>query len=203
VTAELANAIFDLPPNRQTVLYYHTAVGFPLKETFLDAVQAGNYATWPGLTTQLISKHFFDSNETQKGHMKGQRQGLQSTKQKALDYIMAKEKNIKIKPGTENTPQSHIKHHDNMFIKIMDHANTIHSNQSGAFPFTSYHSNRYKMAAIQISANYIFCKPMKNKTEGKMIAAYQQILNRMRTSNLGLKHHRLDNETSTALKECI
>jgi hypothetical protein len=41
-TAEAANAIFDLPNNQQTVLYYHAAVGFPPKETFCNAVQAGN-----------------------------------------------------------------------------------------------------------------------------------------------------------------
>jgi hypothetical protein len=44
-TAELPNAIFDLPNNQQTVLYYHAAAGFPPKETFLDTVQAGNYTT--------------------------------------------------------------------------------------------------------------------------------------------------------------
>ncbi len=75
-TAEMANTIFDLPNNQQTVLYYHTAVGFPPKETFLDAVHAVNYTMWPGLRTQLINKHFPDSDETQKGHMKGQRQGV-------------------------------------------------------------------------------------------------------------------------------
>jgi hypothetical protein len=115
---------------------------------------------------------------------------------------VAKEQNIKIKPGTEDTPQSHIKHHDNMFIKVVDLANTVHSDQTGAFPFTSKQSNRYIMVAIHIDANYIFCKPMKNKTEGKMIAAYQQMINRMCRTNLGLKHHRLDNKASTAFKEC-
>jgi hypothetical protein len=72
-TAEAANTIIDLPNNQQTVLYYHAAARFPPKETFRDAVQAGNYGTRPGLTTQLVNKHFPDSNETQKGHMKGQR----------------------------------------------------------------------------------------------------------------------------------
>jgi hypothetical protein len=175
VTAEAVNTIFNLPNNQQTVLYYHAAAGFPPKETFRDAVQAGNYATWPGLTTQLVNKHFPDSNKTQKRHIKGQRQGVQSTKQKALDYIVAKEQNIKIKPGTENAPHSHIKRHDDMFIKIVDLADTIHFAQTGTFPFTSQSGNRYIMAAIHIDANYIFCKPMKNKTEGKMIAGYQQI----------------------------
>jgi hypothetical protein len=85
--------------------------------------------------------------------------------------MVVKEQSIKIKPGTENTPHLHIKHHDDMFIKVL--FKTIHSDQIGAFPFTSQRGNRYIMVAIQINANYIFCKPMKNKTEGMMIAVYQ------------------------------
>jgi hypothetical protein len=75
-----ANAIFDLLDTRHSLLYYHALAGFPMKETFLDTVRAGNYTTWPGLTTTLIAKHFPISEETQKGHMKGQRKGIRSTK---------------------------------------------------------------------------------------------------------------------------
>jgi hypothetical protein len=60
-----------------------------------------------------------------------------------------------------------------MLIKVMDLADTIHSNQTGAFPFTLQCGKRYIMVAIHIDANYIFCKPTKKKTEGKMITAYQ------------------------------
>jgi hypothetical protein len=35
-TADMANAIFNLPNNQQTVLYYHAAAGFSPKETFLE-----------------------------------------------------------------------------------------------------------------------------------------------------------------------
>jgi hypothetical protein len=63
----------------QSLMYYHPLAGFPVKETFMDAVRVGNYATWTGLTTTLISKHFPNSEETQKGHMKGQRKGVRST----------------------------------------------------------------------------------------------------------------------------
>ncbi len=51
-----ANAIYDLPNTRQS--YHHALAGFPPKETFLAAVQVKNYATWPGLITTLILKHF-------------------------------------------------------------------------------------------------------------------------------------------------
>ncbi len=92
-----ANAIFVLPNTCQSLMYFHAAAGFPVKETFLDAVQAGNYATWPGLTTTLIAKHFPDSDKTQKGHMKGQRKGVRSTRVKPAYEI-------KIKPGTKDPP---------------------------------------------------------------------------------------------------
>jgi len=59
------------------------------------------------------------------------------------------------------------------------------------------------MVAIYLDANYIFFEPMKNRTEGEMIKAYQIIINRMKTAGLGLKTHRLDNEASAAYKECI
>jgi hypothetical protein len=101
--SEKANAIFKLPSTRQIILYHHALAGFPIKETFLDAIRAGNYATWPGLTVAVLHKYFPDLDETQKGHMKGQRQGICSTKQKALDHLVESEKTVKIKvePGAE------------------------------------------------------------------------------------------------------
>ncbi len=59
------------------------------------------------------------------------------------------------------------------------------------------------MIAIHLDANYIFCKPMKNRAEDEMIEAYQKIINRMKAAGLGLKTHRLDNEASKAYKQCI
>jgi hypothetical protein len=99
-----ANAIFNLPNTCQSLLYHHASTGFPPKEIFLAAVRAENYATWPGLTATLILKHFPDSDKTQKGHMKGQWKGVQSTKVSALVTI-------KVKPRTANSPPPTIKNH--------------------------------------------------------------------------------------------
>jgi hypothetical protein len=78
--SEKANTILELPSTHQTILYHHASAGFPVKETFLNAIRAGNYATWPGLTVVALHKYFLDSDEKQKGHMKGQHQGIRSTK---------------------------------------------------------------------------------------------------------------------------
>ncbi len=200
---ERANAIFELPSTHQTILYHHALVGFPVKETFLNAVRAGNYTTWPGLTIAALHKYFPNSDEMQKGHMKGQRQGIHSTKQKALDHLVESEKLVKIKvePGTEEVLPA--KRHSDIFVRIKDLAESIHSDQTGAFSYTSQQGNRYVVMAIHLDANHIVCEPMKNRSEDEMIKAYQKIITRMKVAGLGLKTHRLDNKASKAYKQCI
>jgi hypothetical protein len=51
---------------QQSIKYLHAVAGFPVKETWLDAIKAGNYVTWPGLTAAAVQKHCPDSDETQK-----------------------------------------------------------------------------------------------------------------------------------------
>jgi hypothetical protein len=198
VGVDEANAILDLPNTRQSLMYFHAAVGFPVKETFLDAVRARNYATWPGLTTTLIAKHFPDLDETQKGHMKGQRKGVRSTRVKPAYEI-------KIEPGTEDPPPKliGIKKMDDIFVKIYELVEEIHTDQTGAFPVTSQQGYRYIMVGIHIDANYIFCKLMKNRMEGEMITAYQKMVDRMEIAGLGLKHHWLDNKCLENFKKRI
>jgi hypothetical protein len=191
-----ANAIFDLPNTHQSLLYHHGAARFSPKDTFLDTVRAGNYTTWPGLTTTLILKHFPNLDKTQKGHMKGQLKGVQSTKVTALVTI-------KVEPGTANPPPPTIKKHYDIFVAVYKLLDTIHMDQTGTFTITLQQGYWYIMAGIHLDANYIFCKLMKNRTNGKMITAYQRMVDRMKLLALRLKHHHLDNECSAKFKECI
>jgi len=75
-STESINAFFDLPSTKQTAMWYHAAAGWPEKEPLIDAIRKGNYATWPGLTVNMMNRHYPESTETKKGHMKGARQGI-------------------------------------------------------------------------------------------------------------------------------
>jgi hypothetical protein len=97
------NVIFDLPSTRETFLWYHASAGFPPKENFIDAVRNGNYSTWPKLTVTLINHYYPDLDETIKGHLKGQRQGIRLTKQIALEKIIKNEE-ARIKIEGEGSP---------------------------------------------------------------------------------------------------
>jgi hypothetical protein len=124
-----ANAIFNLPNTRQSLLYHHAAAGFPPKDMFLDAVWAGNDATWPVLMTTLILKHFPDLDKTQIGHMKGKQKRVRSTKVTAPVTT-------KVKLGTANPPLPTIKKHYNIFVLVYELLDTIHMDQTCTFPIT-------------------------------------------------------------------
>ncbi len=68
------NNVYNIPSTKGWVCYLYAAVGFPVQETWIDAIKAGNYTTWPGLTVKMVNQHVPELEETQKGHMKKQRQ---------------------------------------------------------------------------------------------------------------------------------
>ena len=80
---ESISNVYDLPSTQQTIRYLHAAAGFPTKATWLKHIQ--NYQTWPMVNVKNVSKYFPESEETQQGHMKNQRQGVRSTKVKVKD----------------------------------------------------------------------------------------------------------------------
>jgi hypothetical protein len=123
------NPIFDLPNTQQSLLYHHVVAGFPPKNTYLDAVRAGNYAMWPGLMTTLILKHFPDLDKMQKGLMKGQWKGVLLTKVTAPV-------SIKVEPGTVNPPLPTIKKHYDIFVMVYKLLDTVHTDQTGTFLIT-------------------------------------------------------------------
>jgi hypothetical protein len=112
---------------------------------------------------------------------------------------------VRIKIEGKKSPFHHIpitKSHKT-FFRIEDLSDLIHTNQTGAFTFTSQQGNRYIMVAIHLNTNYIFVELMRSRSQEKMIRAYEKIFNRMRLAGLGLKKHTLDNKASEAFKQCI
>ena len=183
---EEVNNVYSLPSIPHTIGYLHAAAGFPVKETWLDAVKAGNYVTWPGLTTTGVRKHFPDSDETQQGHMKRQRQGVRSTKQTANNE----------KRTTPNAKKMH-----DVYIKIHNVIETMHTDQTGRFPATSTRGNQYIIVLVEVDGNYIDAEPMKNRTEGSIINAYLILWARLSASGtVKPRMHLLDNEASAAFK---
>ena len=69
---ETINNVYELPSLARTVQYLHTSAGFPTKVTWLKSIRNGKYLTWSLLTIKNVNRHFPESEDTQKGHMRHQ-----------------------------------------------------------------------------------------------------------------------------------
>jgi hypothetical protein len=69
----------DLPSVGALVGFYHVCLGFPVKQTWLDAAKAGNCDTFGGLTYSNIARYCPDSDETILGHLSQKCQNVHST----------------------------------------------------------------------------------------------------------------------------
>jgi hypothetical protein len=59
----------DLPSMGALVSFYHACLGFPVKQTWLDAIKAGNCDTFNGLTYSNVARYCPNSNKTILGHL--------------------------------------------------------------------------------------------------------------------------------------
>lgn len=75
-TAQAIYTVYELPSTKKAIRYLHTAAGFPTKATWLKAIRAGHYASWPVLNVHTSKKYFPQSDETQKGHMIQTKEGV-------------------------------------------------------------------------------------------------------------------------------
>jgi hypothetical protein len=143
---------------------------------------------------EAVHKHFSESDETQKGHMKQQHQNVKSTKGKQNAMTIKKKKLIR-------TNQAKLK---DMYIKIYLANDTVHFNQTGCFPATSSRGNKCIMVLVEIDGNYIDAELMKNKTEGSMIKAYLALWEHLTaTGTVKSTTHIMDNEASTEYKKVL
>jgi hypothetical protein len=210
---EISNA-YSLPSIEQIVKYLHAAAGYPPEETWIKAIQAGNNNTWPTITGTYVHTQFPESNETQKGHMKRERQGTRSTKKLAtiigeeeeepipeLGTHMQTPKNTTNQTNPITPKQPKAKKMKDIYIKIHNASDIMNTDQSGRFPATSSAGNKYIMTLVEVDGNYIDAEPMKDRSAGSMIKAYLALWNCLTaTEVIKPTTHLLDKEASAELK---
>ncbi len=141
--------IYELPSIEPAIRYLHAAAGFPTKESWLRAIRQGNYNSWPLINVKNVARHFPESEETQKGNMCRQRQGVHSTKTKRWDTDVT---------SCPMEPCSQITHHickGDIMIFDYDLKSMMSTDQTGLFPQISSLGNRYVMILHDVNVNII------------------------------------------------
>jgi hypothetical protein len=181
----------ELPSMGALVGFYHACVGFPVKQTWLKAIKAGNFNSLPGLTYANASRYCPDADETIKGHLAQQRQNVRSTKPKPLAT----------EPPTV-TPAIPQGEKPLLFVKTFS-ISKLYTDDTGRFPIRAQSGNQYVMIAYHEEGNLILQQPFKSKKDVHRIAAYNAIMTRLAAKGLNVDMQILDNEASAAYKQVI
>ena len=190
--ADTAMSVYELPSTKEVVRFLHASLGHPTQATLLTAAQHGNLVTFPGMTPQNISRHFPESDATQKGHMKQTKQGVRSTKIVDEDAMLG------------FNPQPGVKHKD-VYLMVFDATKkSMFSDQTGKFPITSARGNKYIMVAVELDGNYIDGEPLQSRSAKSLTKAYLAIFQRWKATGVICPNwHILDNEAPEELKQAI
>jgi hypothetical protein len=79
---ESINSVYEISKVYDKIQYLHAAAGSPVPSTFVKAIKAGNFTTWPTLTPEHVNKYLEKSEATVKGHLNQTRKNVRSTKPK-------------------------------------------------------------------------------------------------------------------------
>ena len=91
-----------------------------------------------------------------------------------------------------------------VYIKVHNVTETMHSDQTGHFLATSSKGNQFVIVLVEVDGNFIDTEPMKNRSEGAMIKAYQSLWSRLTASGtVKPKTHILNSKASVEFKREI
>jgi hypothetical protein len=200
IANEIANNVYDLPSTEQAIRYLHACAGFPTKATWLKAIAAGFYSTWPLLTTKNVNKYFPESEETQKGHMRQKQSGIKKTNRRVRFGMDGDEKELE---KIEVTMKDLQRKHKDIMVKVYSCTNTIFTDQTGQFPITSSRKYRYIMVMCEIDRNLILVEPLESRTEHSLIEGRHKLIAQLKACKIYPNIQYLDNEASAEFKQAV
>lgn len=190
--------------------YHHHTLFGPTEATLRTAIRNKHLITWPGLTQELLTKGLPQSEATAKGHMKQQRQNLQSTKtllQQAISTSMSSEQ-VKVEDEEKDyfpepdTPN--VKSHAVVYALVDPRkVGTASMDLTGKFPYTSRRGNRYILVGYHYDANYVAAIAIKKRTAGEITKGWERLHNKFAIAGSAPSAYVMDNETSKELLDAL
>ena len=171
------------------VQWLHAAAFSPSTSTFIDAIHRNFFATWPGLTTDVVQRYLPQSDATVKGHLDQQRQ--RKRKQPISDET----------PPTAIGTRSHT-----IYSAIVDPSaptGRTYNDLTGRFPVQSNRGANYILVVYEYDSNAILVRPLRNRSAPEIKNAFQNVVHYLTVRGLRPRLHTLDNEASTILRDYL
>jgi hypothetical protein len=202
VPLNLAQNIQRLRTKEQLVEYLHRAASHPVKKTWLAAIKAGEYATWPGLTYELVSKHLQNTEETAMGHLHKRRQTIRSTKPIPVPSNTVEDLEPELQ-GQFFLNKDRTQRVGVHLIGMEELNGMISTDQTGRFPVKSIKGKSYLMVLYNYDSNVTLATSMKSRTAPDLVAAYNELHQQLLDGGVKPVLQQLNSEISTVLIKSI
>ena len=111
--------------------FLHAAAFSPVQSTFLDAIKAHHFHSWPGLTSARVQRYLPKAIPTAMGHLDRQRKNTRSTKPKPVSPAeMEQDLHPKQEPNKTHAVFA-------AFHTVDEQKGVIYTDLTGSFPVTS------------------------------------------------------------------
>ena len=186
----VTNNVYELTTKTAFVQYLHQCCFSPSTPTWLSAIKAGYFGSWPALNADLVTKHLPKSDATVKGHQRQQYQGTRSTKQTATIH------HDDVPPLATSAAPTH-----EVYTTVHEATGQIYTDQTGRFPAISSRGYKYIMILYHYDTNAILTHPLKSRHGDELTQAYKNLF--MYLTERGFKPvlQKLDNEAPATLKK--
>jgi hypothetical protein len=163
-----ATIVYDLPNVSYLVHLPHASASNPVRSTWLAAIKAGNYKTFPGLILCNAMKHCPSSDATIKGHLKQTHQGLRSTKSKPTSSncfapLATPDAQTTDKPDDPSHKPTTLPSTNELYITDFPLAK-LYTNDTRTLPIQARSGNQYIIIAFHSRCNTILCAPYVNRS---------------------------------------
>jgi hypothetical protein len=189
----------DTVANR--IAFYHASLFSPSLSTWCHAIDAGQFPTWPGLTSYAVRKYPPQSIPMHQGHLDQVRANLRSTRLPASSIQQpTSDADLEddVAPPAEDNTRTRIIYADCHCTTGM-----VYTKPTGKFLVPSVSGNQYILVVYEYDSNYIHAEPMIDRTGPSIIAAYQRSIVFLQSRGFKPLLQRLDNEATGALHDFL
>jgi hypothetical protein len=148
------------------IAFLHAAAGYPVLSTWLKAIEAGYFATWPGLTATTVRRYLPASIISAKGHLDQQRANTRSTQPKSTALASSQPTNT----TTTETARTHA-----IFVDCQPISGQVFSDLPGKFLVTSSRGMNYILLVYDYDSNAIITEPIKSRSGHDITQGYKKI----------------------------
>eukprot|EP00804_Cyclotella_cryptica_P028165 CCRYP_011030-RA/>CCRYP_011030-RA protein AED:0.16 eAED:0.16 QI:0/0/0/1/0.25/0/5/0/1115 len=182
----------------QTIQYIHQCIFSPTVDALCKAIDNHQLIGFPPIPSTQIQKYLPESTATAKGHLRRVRKHTRSTtKMRQTDKQAI---NQDFRPNINAVVEFEL------FIgaTIADQNDgTIYTDQTGAFPVTSYHSNKYQFVAYEYRSNAILVRALKDQTDKSLTSAFRDVYEYLTKRGFQPKLNVTDNQCNKAVEKYI